>query len=391
MHFFKDRKGNLSSAIRVRNRTILTFLQGLYTEAGKDLNANVGDINTQLTITEILSTTEMSGETRTKVDRFFVHHLTASLSARFNSSTMEVFLLPASQIGLVPQSEYPSRLRYRLEWNEAGQDSSWLLDGQTPGENDIRLVILASLNDLMSFAEKMEGKSPRLKIGDLSLTTGLRNLMMEKTQLVSQLFSQQEALQAGVARELHDSVLAELHFLEREIGSGRPYTTKQICSALAGIGDEIRGFCEDFTSRDLKDWGLVHALNIMVERMRDRTGNEIAMISNGTVSELPFDVALHIYRIAQESLNNAIKHANSTQIKLTLQQSHQELLLQIEDNGVGFDFPAGNRTEERSGLGLGVLKERSDLLTAMGYPALLSVSSSPGSGSTMTLRVDTTA
>jgi signal transduction histidine kinase len=389
MHFFKGRKDNLSATIRMRNRTMLSFLHGLYAEAVKDLNANVGDKNIQLTITEILSTTELVGESSAKVHRFFVHHLTASLSARYNSSALEVFLLPASQIALVPQSEYSSRLRYKLEWNEAGQDSSWRLDGQTPGENDVRLVILASLNDLMSFAEKMEGKSPRLRIGDLSLTTGLRNLMLEKTQLVSQLFLQQEALQASVARELHDSVLAELHFLEREIGSGRPYTANQICTALAGIGDEIRGFCEDFTSRDLKDWGLVHALNIMVERMRDRSGNEIAVTSNGAIGELPFDVALHIYRIAQESLNNAIKHSHSTQIKLTLEQSQQELLLQIEDNGVGFDFPVGSRTQERSGMGLGVLKERSDLLTAMGYPAQLSISSTPGSGSTMTLRVDT--
>jgi signal transduction histidine kinase len=71
-------------------------------------------------------------------------------------------------------------------------------------------------------------------------------------------------------------------------------------------------------------------------------------------------VATHLYRIAQEAVNNALKHSKTKKINVSLVQSRQQLVLAVRDDGCGFSHPALNH----DGMGLRVMRYRADLIGA---------------------------
>jgi signal transduction histidine kinase len=92
----------------------------------------------------------------------------------------------------------------------------------------------------------------------------------------------------------------------------------------------------------------------------------------GDCSGLSRDVALSLYRVAQEGLTNVIRHSGAQEVVLSLQQTHQELVLEINDNGKGF---AQTAIDPRNGLGLHSATERVRLVGGR-----LTVDSAPGLG-----------
>jgi signal transduction histidine kinase len=97
-----------------------------------------------------------------------------------------------------------------------------------------------------------------------------------------------------------------------------------------------------------------------------------------TDQPLPDEVKLVFYRITQESLNNIIKHAQATEVFVTLHSDAQEMVLSIIDNGRGFDpmnIPSGH-------LGIGIMKERAESIGATFY-----LNSYLGQGTEIVLRL----
>jgi two-component system NarL family sensor kinase len=90
------------------------------------------------------------------------------------------------------------------------------------------------------------------------------------------------------------------------------------------------------------------------------------------------DVAL--FRIAQEALNNAAKHAHARNIEITIRVKQGELIFQVRDDGSGFDAAADSGT--RIGLGMRTMRER-----AAAIGGQLEVTSSAGAGTTLRVRV----
>ena len=92
---------------------------------------------------------------------------------------------------------------------------------------------------------------------------------------------------------------------------------------------------------------------------------------------LPGDVHLAMYRMAQEALNNIVKHARARRVEMRLRFDRRGLVLTVEDDGIGFEprrIPAGH-------FGLGIMRER-----AHGIGARLSIRSARGSGTRLRLR-----
>jgi signal transduction histidine kinase len=94
---------------------------------------------------------------------------------------------------------------------------------------------------------------------------------------------------------------------------------------------------------------------------------------------LPLQVEEGLYRIAQEALNNALKHAHARNIRVCLRQDEGTAALEVTDDGIGFD-PATAR--ERGGLGLSAMEER-----AVELEGQLQVRSSPGQGTRVCVEV----
>jgi signal transduction histidine kinase len=194
-----------------------------------------------------------------------------------------------------------------------------------------------------------------------------------------------------LARELHDSVSQILYVIglnaitaealrEREPARLGAVLGDVLALAKAGLA-EMRALIFELRPESLQQEGLVAALEKQTAAVRARYGMEV----QAALPEEP-DVALGIkealYRIAQEALQNAAKHARPRAIHLSLEADTEHLVLRVSDDGKGFDpaqpFPGH--------LGLRSMRERA---TAVG--GTLEVESTPGAGTRVQARVPAVA
>jgi signal transduction histidine kinase len=185
----------------------------------------------------------------------------------------------------------------------------------------------------------------------------------------AQVFEQAQALAAAeerqrLARDLHDAVsqtlfsanvIAEtlpLFFARKpeEVQDGLAQLAKLTKGALA----EMRTLLVELRPNALLETDLSVLLTHLVNGFRTRTDAEITLNINGADCALKPNVKINFYRIAQEALNNVIKHAHASQIEVTLNWWSGGVLLSIQDNGRGFNpehIPAGH-------MGIHIMRER---------------------------------
>ena len=215
-------------------------------------------------------------------------------------------------------------------------------------------------------------------------------LNRERLELSKQLVTAIEDEQQRIARELHDEVGQNLSGLNLLMGS----LTRKLREARFPdleiphvISDGLQDVISSFR-RVL--WGLSpvnvdnQGLKVALQQLCDEIGSlsEDITCRFECADSLTVDdnhIATHLYRIAQESLNNACKHASAREIRVTL-SSAEELKLCITDDGCGF-----NTTEPQSGMGLNILKHRAAMI---GGNLLIH---SDGSGTTIECRVSSHA
>ncbi|MGK5094243.1 response regulator [Deltaproteobacteria bacterium TL4] len=106
---------------------------------------------------------------------------------------------------------------------------------------------------------------------------------------------------------------------------------------IHAIDSQIREIMNDLHPRTLKDLGIVPALRAYVRQLTQKTTINLDFQPCAEFEELPFDVKLVVFRIAQEAIANIVKHAKVNQAQLLLGQKEDFLWLQIEDEGKGFD------------------------------------------------------
>jgi two-component system sensor histidine kinase NreB len=110
-----------------------------------------------------------------------------------------------------------------------------------------------------------------------------------------------------------------------------------------------------------------------------REGIEIAFNHEDIPTFIPKDVSLSLYRIIQEGLRNISKHACAEHISVSLKGMDHDVLLSVQDDGIGFDWA---EVKEKPGLGLSSMRERARLIHGE-----LSIQSQPGKGTLITVRV----
>lgn len=140
----------------------------------------------------------------------------------------------------------------------------------------------------------------------------------------------------------------------------------------------MRSLIFELRPPDLEREGLVAALQARLESVEGRTGLETAFTVEGEAA-LPMAIQQELYRIAQEALNNALHHAQARSVKLNLKRAGSQVVLEIVDDGVGFDPSTAG---EHGGLGLRGMEER-----VAGLGGRLTVASTPGAGTTVRVEV----
>jgi signal transduction histidine kinase/HAMP domain-containing protein len=209
--------------------------------------------------------------------------------------------------------------------------------------------------------------------------------LYEQAQQVATLEERQR-----LARELHDSVTQALYGVtlyaeaaarllsagDAELASNHLREVRQTAQEALR---EMRLLIFELRPPVLEEEGLVAALETRLEAVEGRSGLETDFILEGDI-RLPTDVEEGLYRIAQEALNNALKHAQAKCIAVKLRQEAQAVTLEVNDDGIGFD-PSTAR--EQGGLGLPGMEER-----AVGLGGRLAVNSRPGKGTSVKVEVD---
>ncbi len=193
-----------------------------------------------------------------------------------------------------------------------------------------------------------------------------------------------------LARELHDSVTQSLYSITllaeaggRFANAGDQRRVEGYLTRLAEIGQqalkEMRLLVYELRPLALRREGLVGALRHRLDAVERRAGVEARLLMDGDI-ELPAAMEEGLFRIAQEALNNALKHAAPTTVTVCLRSIGQKIELNVIDDGVGFDPDA---VDDTGGLGLISMRERA---ARMG--GSLTLDSRPGEGTKVNVSVE---
>lgn len=191
-----------------------------------------------------------------------------------------------------------------------------------------------------------------------------------------------------LSRELHDSVNQLLYAMamyseaaQRKLGAGDLGAVERHLKDLNQLAkdalNEMRLMIFELRPPVLEEKGLQAALEQRLLSVEERLGLRPAFKWRVN-APLPQDLEEGLYGIAQEALNNVVKHSNASNISVHLIQSGQTLLMKIEDDGIGFD-PA---LVSSGGMGLKNMAERANALHGR-----LQIHSSPGAGTSITVEV----
>ena len=147
-----------------------------------------------------------------------------------------------------------------------------------------------------------------------------------------------------IARELHDDMVPRLHAARLAVERAANADAE---AQLGEIATSIRTIAHDLHPPALEYLDLRKALSDLVDRHRNRPGPELELAALEEVS-VPGDPAIALYRVAQEGLHNALKHASAGHIRLLLERDPDQVRLVIEDDGTG--MPAVRRGKPSFGL-----------------------------------------
>lgn len=212
----------------------------------------------------------------------------------------------------------------------------------------------------------MELSVGEVELGDRRLFTGLVRDISERRQLEQAVAAEAEQERARIARELHDGLgqqlgglLFMMNGLQRDLQSAhaaQAETAAQLSNELATAITQARNLSHELYAVPPQPDGLVEALGNLAERVAAERGIACAFAGDSILVHNQA-VASHLYRIAQEAVQNALKHSRATQIDIELVQRPANLELKVRDNGVGFSAQHNTR-----GLGLHTMEQRARLI-----------------------------
>ena len=191
-----------------------------------------------------------------------------------------------------------------------------------------------------------------------------------------------------IAHALHDDagqLLASVHLVLEEVSTGLPARTRDRLKRVRGPLDEIekhlRRLSHELRPTILDDLGLVPALEFLAQGVAARSGMTIK-VDGAARPRLPAAVETALYRVVQEALRNATKHAVATRVDIRLEVVPGAARCTMKDDGKGFDMRAVLDHKGDRGLGLIGMRER---LSALG--GQFKIDSAPGRGTELHIMI----
>jgi signal transduction histidine kinase len=190
-------------------------------------------------------------------------------------------------------------------------------------------------------------------------------LSERRSELAQQLISMQESTFRSISRELHDDfgqVLTAIGtMLQRsekrlEDPGALRADLREVQEIVQAALEKVRSLSRALHPVILDEIGFESALGQYLPGFEKQTGIAIRYETDGPSRELDREVAIHLYRVVQEALSNIARHSKSKQAAVRLRFLPESLVLEVEDEGVGF------RKTGEQGMGLVSMRERADLV-----------------------------
>jgi signal transduction histidine kinase len=223
-----------------------------------------------------------------------------------------------------------------------------------------------------------------LVAGLLVLRRGHRDDVRQIRYLGGRLLRAYEEERGRIARELHDDISQQLALLSLDIELLQTAPPEDfdgmVGETLARTNDlaaSVRHLAQRLHPPRLKQLGLVPAL-AQLQRELSHYGLAVEFAEEGVTPKLTPDIALCVFRIAQETLHNAVKHGRANRASVRLSGSGGFLALSVVDNGSGFDVDKARD----GGLGLISIRERLDLVGGT-----LHIRSSANAGTSLSITI----
>ena len=210
------------------------------------------------------------------------------------------------------------------------------------------------------------------KLGDRRIFTGLVRDITARKQLEQEILEISDREQRRIGSDLHDDLcqrLAGIGFSfdarKKTLPKQRPEITQRFEKLATDVSDAIdrtRMLARGMAPVALERNGLVSALQELARSIHTLFKIKSLFRSKGAIEMKDPIAATHLYRITQEAINNVVKHAQATQIIVSLEEAADRKILTIEDDGVGFAPQDAQRTME--GMGLRTIAYRAGMIDA---------------------------
>ena len=214
-------------------------------------------------------------------------------------------------------------------------------------------------------------------------------IMQEKLRHVThQVLTAQEEERKVISRELHDEVVQTLIGINVELSAlandrlfGGHKLKKKIARTqqlVEGSVKAVHQFARGLRPAVLDDLGLIPALHAYCKALAAEKKLKIQMTAFAGVEALPATGKTVLFRVAQEALNNVVRHARATRVKVTIAEGRGQISMEIGDNGQSFRVDKAFLAKNPKRLGLVGMKERLEMIGGS-----LTIKSAPGSGTTV--------
>ena len=210
----------------------------------------------------------------------------------------------------------------------------------------------------------------------------LRQNENDLRKLAGKLIDAQEEERGRFARELHDDLAQRLAVFAIDVGKLEQQSMdapapvqeqiREMKTNIVKISQDVHNLSRQLHPSILDDLGLIKAVESECRNVSTREGVEIVFNHENIQAFIPKDISLSLYRIIQEGLSNISKHACAEHITVSLKGIDHDLLLSVQDDGIGFDTA---EIRKQPGLGFSSMRERTRLIHGE-----LSIKSQPKQG-----------
>jgi signal transduction histidine kinase len=314
-----------------------------------------------------------------------------SLCVRARPRLIELFIVPGEEYNLLSYAEFGSRFRGKIELIDATDGPLWLLNKKPLLTDDAIALIKSLLSSLSDDAQVQQAPRRPPEAQWQAQNQGAANLSdFEKQNLIYRLLNQEEQFKRRVARDLHDTVLADLMTLKRSIVANQEQELDmgELIDMLNQTIQKLRDVCNEYGPQHLRDWGLTTSLEDMIDRLEERTGMDCRISCEIDIPDLPDMVETNVFRILQECLNNVEKYSKARRVDVVIEQKGTLLRFCVSDDGVGFEKGALSSVNPLGGgMGMESMRQRAELIRCF-FPATLAIDSAPGKGTRTTLEIN---